>query len=182
MFQPNACRLGREVHAALRDRYGPALDSRFSQGIWSGAAWNFPPKAVSVPHRDSNNPHAFPCVVSAGGDFDADVGGMIVLWDLGIFVRFPPTSTVMLTSGDCTHFNVPVRPTESRWSVTQYMAGPLITWVRRRFRKESELTAAEKAEERSARMRRGESRHLYSTVSELEEDRRQLLKAERSFL
>jgi hypothetical protein len=120
-------------------------------------------------------------VVSSGGDFDDSKGGMIVLWDLNIFVRFPAGSTVMLTSGDCTHFNVPVGRNKTRWSMTQYMSGPLITWVRRGFRRGEDLSKEECSQEKQASHQLS-GQYLYSTVASLEEDCRQLLNAEGSFL
>jgi hypothetical protein len=122
-------------------------------------------------------------VVTAGGNFNPDKGGMIVLWELGLIVRFPPGSTVLFTSGDITHFNIPIQEGETRWSFTQYMAIALVTHARTHCVKLKDMSKdARRKHQRAMKDLKVKERCLYSTRESLIEDRRRLLNQEGSFL
>jgi hypothetical protein len=53
----------------------------------------------------------------------------MVLWDLGLAVRFPPGSTIMIPSALLTHSNVPIQTGEERYSIIQYSSSGLFRWV-----------------------------------------------------
>ncbi|KIK50040.1 hypothetical protein GYMLUDRAFT_253326 [Collybiopsis luxurians FD-317 M1] len=56
-------------------------------------------------------------------------GGELVLWDLGIAIRFPPGSSIIILSAILRHSNLPIQPGEKRYSITQYSAGALFRFV-----------------------------------------------------
>ena len=92
------------------------------------ATFNLGPATVSIPHTDANNlPHGW-CAVTAFGDFDPDKGGHLILWDLGLVIRFPPGHTVLLPSGCVRHSNVGIGPSERRYSMVLYSAGGLFRY------------------------------------------------------
>ncbi|KAJ7697753.1 hypothetical protein B0H14DRAFT_3529203 [Mycena olivaceomarginata] len=54
------------------------------------------------------------------GDFDPDLGGHLILWDLRLVIRFPPGSTILLPSAIIRHSNTPIQAHEHRSSFVQY--------------------------------------------------------------
>jgi hypothetical protein len=68
------------------------------------------------------------------GNFDPDYGGHLILWDLGLVIRFPPGSTILIPSALIRHSNVPIRAHEQRGSFVQYTAGGLFRWVQNGFK------------------------------------------------
>ncbi|KAJ7880725.1 hypothetical protein B0H14DRAFT_3434270 [Mycena olivaceomarginata] len=101
-------------------------------------------------------------LITALGSFDPDLGGHLVLWDLKLVIRFPPSATILIPSTIIRHSNVPVAPHERRYSFTQYTAGGLFRWIQNGFQMdkafELHATAAEKAaraEEAASRWQAG---------------------------
>ncbi|KAK7057365.1 hypothetical protein R3P38DRAFT_3168888 [Favolaschia claudopus] len=58
--------------------------------VFSTATFNFGPATVTLPHIDFRNLAWGWCAITALGDFDPDLGGHLVLWDLKLIIRFPP--------------------------------------------------------------------------------------------
>ncbi|KAJ7606396.1 hypothetical protein DFH06DRAFT_1019373, partial [Mycena polygramma] len=57
------------------------------------------------------------------GDFDPDLGGHLILWDLGRLLRFPPGTTVLLPP--VLRYSIArIQPGETRYSLTQSCAAP----------------------------------------------------------
>ncbi|KAL0945692.1 hypothetical protein HGRIS_014843 [Hohenbuehelia grisea] len=96
-------------------------------GIYASTTYNFGPNTVCLPHIDFANLAWGWCVITALGCFDPDRGGHIVLWDLGIVIRFPPGSTIIIPSALLKHSNASIVQGEK--SITQYSAGGLFRWV-----------------------------------------------------
>ncbi|KAG6905458.1 hypothetical protein DXG01_002553, partial [Tephrocybe rancida] len=69
------------------------------------------------------------CAVTALGNFDATKGGHLVLWDLGLVIEFPPSSTILIPSAVIEHSNIPIQEHETRYSFTQYSSGGLFQWA-----------------------------------------------------
>ncbi|KAI3998054.1 hypothetical protein K525DRAFT_175737, partial [Schizophyllum commune Loenen D] len=55
----------------------PKLRRNFPKSVMACATFNFGPRTVSLPHRDSKNLAFGLCIVHAQGDYDADKGGHI---------------------------------------------------------------------------------------------------------
>ncbi|KAI0059810.1 hypothetical protein BV25DRAFT_1808394 [Artomyces pyxidatus] len=123
-------------------RQQPELIANFKNSAYPTATFNLGPKTICLDHRDSANFPSLPCAITALGDFNADLGGHLYLWDLGLKIRFPAGSTILLPSAGIRHGNVPVRKGEKRYSLTQYCAGGLLRWVRHGFRPARGLSAA----------------------------------------
>lgn len=127
---------------------------------------------MSYPHTDPGNLPFGWCAITAPGLFDPDLGGHLVLWDLGLVIRFPPGSTILLPSAILRHSNIAIGKDETRYSFTQYTAGGLFRWVEHGFQNEdsfaASLTPKQAQEEAVLRGHRWEKGlGLFSTVEEL---------------
>ncbi|KAK7025306.1 fatty acid synthase alpha subunit Lsd1 [Paramarasmius palmivorus] len=80
-------------------------------------------------HTDYGNYARSWCAVTALGNFNPDHGGQLIMWNVGIIIRFPPGTTILFPSALVTHSNLPVRPGDTRYSLVQYSAGGLFRWV-----------------------------------------------------
>ncbi|KAF9470234.1 hypothetical protein BDN70DRAFT_761783, partial [Pholiota conissans] len=78
---------------------------------------NFGPRTVTAPHWDIGNLSWGWCSVTTLGNFDYELGGHIVLWDINRYAEFPPGTTTMLPSAILHHSNTPVAPHETRYSI-----------------------------------------------------------------
>ncbi|KAJ7825527.1 hypothetical protein B0H13DRAFT_1536973, partial [Mycena leptocephala] len=61
--------------------------------------------------------------ITALGAFDPQHGGQLILWDLGRMIEFPPGATVLIP-GLLEYSIAKIRPGETRYSLTQYVAAP----------------------------------------------------------
>lgn len=105
------------------------LKPNFPNTPWAACTFNVGGDVVTQPHLDCANLAFGWCAVTAVGSFNPDLGGHMILWDLGVYVRFPPGSTILLPSALVVHSNVPIQKDETRSSMTQYSAGSLFRWV-----------------------------------------------------
>jgi hypothetical protein len=168
-----------EKLSKLYDRY-PGLQQNFSNSILPGVTFNLGPDTACIPHFDNSNvAHGF-CAVTSGGDYNPTTGGHIVLHALKLIVEFPPGSTILIPSATLCHSNTPVKPGETRYSMTQYCAGGLLRWVNYGFRSMKSLLAEKGGREKinkidglgDARLKWALS--LFSKATELEADRRKV--------
>ncbi|KAJ6480190.1 hypothetical protein C8R45DRAFT_1100778 [Mycena sanguinolenta] len=87
------------------------------------------------------------CAITALGDFNPDICGHLILWDLWLVIRFPPGSTILLPSAIVCHSNVPIWSHERHCSFVQYTMGGLFCWVRNDFKTdEAWLASASRAD------------------------------------
>ncbi|KAF9472356.1 hypothetical protein BDN70DRAFT_818808 [Pholiota conissans] len=107
--------------------------------VFPTAAFNFGPNAWTYKHRDVTNCAFGWCAIQALGDFDAEKGGHLVLWELKLVVEFPAGALVLLPSAVITHSNIPVAEGDKRMSFTQYAPGGLFRYVDHGFRLEKDL-------------------------------------------
>lgn len=84
---------------------------------------------VTWPHTDQGNLAWGWCAVTALGKFNPDLGGHLILWDLGLVIRFPPGSTILLPSALITHSNTSIQEGEERSSIVHFTAGGLFRYV-----------------------------------------------------
>jgi hypothetical protein len=99
---------------------------------------------VCLDHVDCGNAPELPCLITALGDYDPDLGGHLILFNAGLVVRFPPGSTIDIISAVVRHGNTPIREGESRYSLTQYVPGGLVRWARLGFQPAGDLSDAER--------------------------------------
>ncbi|EDR05898.1 uncharacterized protein LACBIDRAFT_302545 [Laccaria bicolor S238N-H82] len=116
--------------------HDPELFWVFTNSGWAAAMFNIRPKMACFPHRDHRNLLFGWCGITALGDYNPDTGGHIMMWELGLVICFPPSSSINLPSAAVEHSNVPTRPGEHCFSFTQYSAGGLFCWVEHGFQKE----------------------------------------------
>jgi hypothetical protein len=134
---------------------------------------------VSLDHTDCSNAPELPCLITALGDYDPDAGGHLVLFNVGLIVRFPPGSTIDVISAAIRHGNTPVRDGERRYSITQYVPGGLVRWARLGFQPAGDLSDAERdALDGGHEARVAEILSRFSTPSSLVNDRLYLLDQE----
>ncbi|KAF6763616.1 hypothetical protein DFP72DRAFT_1059685 [Ephemerocybe angulata] len=162
-----------DVEEKLNQLYerDPTLKKNWAGSVYPCAAFNFGPRVACKIHKDSGNaPHTF-CAITALGNYNPKLGGHLYLKELGIFIQFPPGSTILIPSALLSHANTPVAPHEIRVSFTQFVPGGLIRFVDNGFmtenglRKKSKKLWREKMAEKEKRWER--SRELISTLDEL---------------
>ncbi|KAJ7181654.1 hypothetical protein C8R43DRAFT_869946, partial [Mycena crocata] len=114
------------LHAAA-----PYLRRLFPEvvSVFAACTFNFGPSTVTFPHVDTANLAWGWCCITALGDFNPDLGGHLILWDLNLVIRFPPGSTIMIPSALLRHSNIAIQQGEKRYSFTQFTAGGLFRWV-----------------------------------------------------
>ncbi|KAJ7744225.1 hypothetical protein B0H14DRAFT_2406856, partial [Mycena olivaceomarginata] len=118
-----------QAQMALLAAWNPALCWNFIGSVFAACTFNFSPRAICASHLDFANLSWGWCAVTALGDFDPDLGGHLILWDLRLVIRFLPGSTILLPSAIVRHSNVPIQAHERRSSFAQYTAAGLFRWV-----------------------------------------------------
>jgi hypothetical protein len=98
------------------------------------------------------------------GDYNSKKGRHIILWELGIFIEFPHSTTIAIPSAVITHFNLPLAKHEHRVSFTQYCSGALLQWVNNRGKIDNEITKKELATAKAARKAHFNSMMKYFTT------------------
>ncbi|KAJ7795404.1 hypothetical protein B0H14DRAFT_2391638, partial [Mycena olivaceomarginata] len=129
-----------------------------SVSVFAAATFNFGLRTMMFPHLDFAHLAWGWCAITALGDFDPDLGGHIILWDLKLIIRFPPGCTLFIPSALVRHSNTSIQAHKKRLSFTQYTAAGIFRFVDNGFRSEttvnaSGLSAAEQAEWVEARKR-----------------------------
>jgi hypothetical protein len=157
---------------ALLRVWKPSLRPNFAGSVFAACTFNFGPRAVCAPHLDFANLAWGWCAIMALGNFDPDLGSHLILWDLGLVIRFPPGSTILIPSALIRHSNVPIRAHEERSSFVQYTAGGLFRWVRNGFKTSaawySSASSTEKAErEAEDKMRWEQGLGMLSVIDDL---------------
>lgn len=146
-------------------------------------AVNFGPQTVTLDHTDCSNAPGVPCAITALGNYDADKGGQLYLWDFQIIVRFPPGSTILISSACMRHGNIPISRGERRYSVTQYVPGGLLRWVRYGCRSAKGLSEAQRRRmDGGHEARVDEVLGRLSKVADLESDRAFLIEKEKEWV
>jgi hypothetical protein len=129
----------------------PSLCRNFSNSVFASTTFNLGPQAVTFRHVDWANLSWGWCAITALGSFNPDLGGHIVLWDQKLVIRYPPGSTIYISSALLEHSNVPIQAGESRYSITQYSAAGLFRWVYNGFRSDKEASKRLKEDDEIAR-------------------------------
>ncbi|KAJ6522142.1 hypothetical protein DFH09DRAFT_938513, partial [Mycena vulgaris] len=161
-----------QAQMALLAASKPSLRPNFLGSVFAACTFNFGPRAICAPHLDFANLSWGWCAITALGDFDPDVGGHLILWDLRLVIRFPPGATILLPSALIRHSNVPVGPREHRYSFVQYTAGGLFRWVRNGFKTDEDWEASASQEQLQAREEESRSRwqqgmEMFSVIDDL---------------
>ncbi|KAJ7849710.1 hypothetical protein B0H14DRAFT_3452402 [Mycena olivaceomarginata] len=135
----------------------PPSPTTLPKSVFSCASFNFGTNVWTFKHRDVCNLPFGWCAVQSLGNFDAQAGGHLVLWDLKLVVEFPAGALILLPSATIAHL--------------QYPSGGLFRFVDAGLRTQAELAAEDPGEYERLRERR-ESRwveglSLFSTVEEL---------------
>lgn len=172
----------RKVMRKLQAQHG--FRPPFKNSVYPAACANCGPKTTCRAHRDGLNYPTTPCAITALGDYDPELGGHLVLFELGIYIDFPPGATILLSSACFLHGNVPIRPGERRFSFTQFSAGALMQWTAYGFKLAGDpsLTAKKKvAMEQEAGEGFAAQLGRLSKLWELEEDRAALRAEEAEF-
>ncbi|KAJ7429347.1 hypothetical protein B0H11DRAFT_1768404, partial [Mycena galericulata] len=109
----------------------PYLQRLFPEvlSVFAACTFNLGPNTITIPHVDAANLAWGWCCITALGNFNPDLGGHLILWDLNLVIRFPPGSTILIPSALLRHSNVAIQQGEIRYSFTQYSAGGLFRWV-----------------------------------------------------
>ncbi len=148
----------------------PELQLPIPGSIFSAISLNLGHQVVAELHKDFKNLAYGLCHICALGNFDAELSGHLILWELDLLIEFPPGSSILITSALISHGNTELQVGEERYSVIQYTAGGLFRWVEygcrteAQFGKEKPEEAARVWNERPERWK--EAISLFSNVSE----------------
>jgi hypothetical protein len=158
-----------QIQMARIAQWRPSLRWNFACSVFAACTFNFGPHAITVPHLDFGNLSWGWCAITALGDFDPDVGGHLILWNLKLVIWFPPGSTILIPSAIIRHSNVPIRPNERWYSFTQYTAGGLFRWIRNGFQTDEVFDESATAEDKALRHAEDSKRWeegvgMYSTI------------------
>lgn len=166
-FAPRIYKLYRKHMKVVYSK--PGMRRNFPNSVYPMVTFNLGPQTVCHTHKDYANFPAW-CLILALGDFDPDKGGHIVFWELGLVIRFPPGSTVAVPSSCVHHSNVPIRPGETRFSMTQYASGHLFRFVQNGWKSDKDFMKNRKAWRAELERREGQRAEilgLYTTLREL---------------
>ncbi|KAJ3748207.1 hypothetical protein EV360DRAFT_57047, partial [Lentinula raphanica] len=136
----------------------PKLKRWFKKSAFSSVSFNLGPSCVSWPHTDNYNLAFGWCAVTPLGQFDPDRGGHLILWDLGLIIRFPPGSTILIPSALLTHSNLPIQKGEERYSIIQYSSSGLFRWVYNGFMSDKDFLLTCSGEDVEKREKEREAR------------------------
>lgn len=167
----------------ITDRHPNVKPPFASHSVYPGCTFNLGPQTVTVEHVDPGNKPSVPCAITSLGSYDPDKGGHLYLVDLKLIIRFPPGSTILISSASIRHANLPIQPSETRYSVTQFCPGGLYRWVRHGFRPACTLSKAQRqAYDGDPEVRWRQGWALLSTPQTLEADRWHLVQSEKHWL
>ncbi|KAJ7708495.1 hypothetical protein B0H14DRAFT_3099533 [Mycena olivaceomarginata] len=121
-----------QAQMALLVAWNSALRWNFEGSVFAACTFNFGPRAICA-------------------NFDPDLGGHLILWDLRLVIRFPPGSTILIPSAIVRHSNVPIQAHERRSSFAQYTAAGLFRWVRNGFKTDEDFETSASQEEQAKR-------------------------------
>lgn len=80
---------------------------------------------VTGRHTDPGNKRTGGCTVTPGGRFNWRLGGHLVLEEPGVVLELAPGDNVIFPSASITHYNMPIKGGEERWSIVGYSSGQL---------------------------------------------------------
>ncbi|KAJ3727518.1 hypothetical protein C8R42DRAFT_573008, partial [Lentinula raphanica] len=132
-FNHKSFKLCAQVKSELLQRQ-PELRTHCSGSPFAALTVNLGPQSWSPPHMDADNYVSSWCADTALGTFNPDEGGQLVLWDLGLVIRFPPGSTILFPSALITHSTLPIQAHETRYAILQYSSGGLFRWRENGFK------------------------------------------------
>ncbi|KAJ7429961.1 hypothetical protein B0H11DRAFT_1765935, partial [Mycena galericulata] len=179
-YAPKLWRYCRDTLRALF-KHHRGLKHNFNNSIFPAATFNCGPDVVTAEHMDFLNLVHGLCAITSGGDFDHTEGGQIYLDQIKLVIDFPSGAGMLIPSAFVTHGNTPIRPNETRFSLTQYAAGALFRWVKYGFRTAKSILASEGGADLLATLdgapgsRWQWAMDLFSKPEELEADRRAAL-------
>ncbi|KAF9060459.1 hypothetical protein BDP27DRAFT_1171801, partial [Rhodocollybia butyracea] len=125
----------------LHHQWKPSLRQNFKNSVFAATTINYGDEndqTVAGDHLDHGNYAPGGCTVSNVGNHDDTKGGEMVLWNLGVVLRFPAVTSIIINSAIVRHQNLPVQPGERRYSITQYSAGALFRYVFNGFRNDKD--------------------------------------------
>ncbi|KAJ7022251.1 hypothetical protein C8F04DRAFT_971732, partial [Mycena alexandri] len=118
----------------------PELVHTFDNSVFPAVTFNCG-DAVTFEHCDLLNLVHGLCPVTSAGEFNHKLGAHIYLRQLRAVIEFPSGATILIPSGCVDHGNTPIRPHETRFSITQFAAGGLFRWVEYGFQTAKSLLA-----------------------------------------
>ncbi|KAG8947699.1 hypothetical protein FRC04_010543 [Tulasnella sp. 424] len=133
---------------------------------------NLGPQTVCQAHRDiKNKASGGICGIKTLGPYNWQLGGHIVLHELGLVVEMRPGDIIFFPSAVITHETIPVSPDEKRYSLVWYSAGGLFRWCDADFQSLRNW-ATQDPTAYNAHQEKGETRWTngwknFSTLSEL---------------
>ncbi|KAJ3965625.1 hypothetical protein EV361DRAFT_810383 [Lentinula raphanica] len=118
----------------------PEFEQNFAGCSWAAAHVNFL-LAVTFRHRDFLNLLFGLCAILPVGSYNYQRGGHLILWDLNLFLEFPPGTVILIPSALLEHSNVSILAGEHRSSITFYSAAGLFRWCHNGFMSDKDMRA-----------------------------------------
>ncbi|KAJ3831348.1 hypothetical protein F5878DRAFT_88415, partial [Lentinula raphanica] len=84
----------------------------------------------------------------------------ILFSGIGLIIRFPSDSTILLPSALLTHSNIPIEDGETRYSIVQYALEGLLRWVYNSLRSNAEFAKTATDEEKAQHKRDEKTRWM----------------------
>lgn len=141
-------------------------------GVFPSRSVNLGLRSTSCPHTDDKNLAQSWCSITPIGHFNAQKGGHLILWDLGLVIDFPAGSTALIPSALVLHSNTSIGDEETRFSIVQYAAGGLFRWVNNGLmtdkQKQEGMVVDEQEEELEAGVNWRKAMGMFTRVSELQ--------------
>ncbi|KAE9397166.1 hypothetical protein BT96DRAFT_823683, partial [Gymnopus androsaceus JB14] len=127
------------TNSAALHQWDLLLRQNFPKSVFAAMTVNFGPQTIMDIHIDFRNTGSACCAVTNVGPFDSSKGGELVLWNLGLIIRFPPGCTILFPSALIAHSNLPIQPGEERYSITQYSAAALTCFMENGFQNDADI-------------------------------------------
>ncbi|KIK66717.1 hypothetical protein GYMLUDRAFT_238953 [Collybiopsis luxurians FD-317 M1] len=133
----------------LANVHNPHLKQNFPDVCFAACHLNLD-FAVSELHNDLLNVFFTMCVVWCCGPFNHKMGGHLILWELGIVIKFPSGCGFIFPSAAISHTNIPIGSDECRHSIAFFTAAGNLHFYHNGFMTDKEFKARASEKQRQA--------------------------------
>ncbi|KAK7027688.1 hypothetical protein R3P38DRAFT_2421317, partial [Favolaschia claudopus] len=99
------------------------------------------------------------CILTAAGDYNPDLGGQLILWDVGRVVRFPAGTCALIPAALVRFSFVKVRPDERQHTILQWAGVGIRRYFENGSREDGEFAMEASADEYRAREKKRRAMH-----------------------
>ncbi|KAJ7178545.1 hypothetical protein C8R43DRAFT_942198 [Mycena crocata] len=107
------------AHGAAIFALEPTLNRIVPHGAWTNMCIDLGGQTDALPKQHIHILGWAWIAITAFGNFNPDLGGHLILWDVGRVIRFPPGTTILLPA--LIRYSIAkIQPGETRYSIIQY--------------------------------------------------------------